>query len=681
MAPSRGGSPHADVDDLCEICQTIDFSAASRLNSSEIIFESEEGWLFRDHGNCPLCTLCHWVWDATNTIKPTFSVTLCVWSIRAEHPRFYMQLLSRRRGHQATDVGLASWHMNLSVDDEDGIVVDPYINYTWLSERLEGLQDDMATTRCETLTRSPRAATKIRLLDCYSLAIVDATTDAEYVALSYVIGRSSSRQRRPEHATGRVTLEYAPRTIRDAIEFTKNLGKQYLWVDRYCIQYNDTIELRGELAKMASIFANAWATVVSLGSNCNEAIPGVSHERTVPFSTRTQHGTLGLDLGSLGTVISHTTYATRGWVLQECLLSKCLIYATDGAAAVMHASGAFCEYVESSQLIDSGWLDARSGWMNANRPISSSGSEMTIRHFFRHIKDFCSRNLTRESDALDAIRGYLNILPWKSLWGIVCLDVGPGKDLADSSNTALGFCIGLLWTNSHVKIYTHGGSFDEMEWAPRPAEMVTKSNAFPSWSWASSRWGTLYDLLPRTEQEFTVENFATAAQICVIRANGEGLPLNVFLDSHSGGQLLSEETRLLEIKAPTIEYTVSESPSSKRRISLNSMDSAATKAVELIRTQIFQDYHTLPTQPPHKPPEKKFSLAMVLATSDSKTLDRRSKTLWTVAVEDREGLWYRTGLIVFDLSVKPGYENNLADRWNEVEKFVADLPMQTFLLG
>jgi hypothetical protein len=679
MAPSRGA--HEDDNDLCEICQTIDFSAASRLNSSEIIFESAEGWLFRDYGDCPLCTLCHWVWNATNTIKPTFSVTLCVWSIRAEHPRLYMQLLSRRRGHQATDVGLASWYMNLSAGGMEGVVVEPYINYAWLAVKLASLQSDLCTTRCETLTRSPKAATTIKLLDCYSLAIEDATTDAEYVALSYVIGRSPSRQRRPEHATGRVKLEYAPRTIRDAIEFTKNLGKQYLWVDRYCIQYNDPIELRDELAKMTSIFANAWATVVSLGSNCNEAIPGVSHERTVPFSIRTQYGTLGLDLGSLGTVISHSTYATRGWVLQECLLSKCLVYATDGAAAVMHANGAFCEYVESSQLIDSGWLDARSGWMNANRPISSSGSEMTIRHFFRHIKDYCSRNLTRESDALDAIRGYLNILPWKSLWGIVCLDVGSDKQLEDSSDTALGFCISLLWTNSHVKIYTHGGSFDEVEWAPRPAEMVTKSSDFPSWSWTSSRWGTLYDLLPRTEQEFARENFATSAQISVVRASGEGTPLMAFMDSHDGGQLLSEENRLLGITAPAIEYTVAESPDKEGRICLNSMGVDPTASVELIRTQVFQDYHAISTQPPHDLSEKRFSIGIALATSDSKTLDRRSKTLWTIAVEQREGLWYRTGLIVFDLSAKPVYDNNLADRWSEVEKFVAELPMQTFLLG
>jgi hypothetical protein len=72
------------------------------------------------------------------------------------------------------------------------------------------------------------------LVDCFDLRVIEAPTNAEHVALSYVWGRDDpdgSPDPDPLHIHG-----FGTRTIADAIHSTLGLGKRYLWNDLYCIQ-------------------------------------------------------------------------------------------------------------------------------------------------------------------------------------------------------------------------------------------------------------------------------------------------------------------------------------------------------------------------------------------------------------------------------------------------------------
>lgn len=82
-----------------------------------------------------------------------------------------------------------------------------------------------------------------------------------YVALSYVWGPPSTDW---------------PQTVLDAVEVTKRLGEQYLWVDRLCINDSDLQEKKFLISKMDAIYEGAEFTIVSTAGDARTGLPGVT---------------------------------------------------------------------------------------------------------------------------------------------------------------------------------------------------------------------------------------------------------------------------------------------------------------------------------------------------------------------------------------------------------------------
>lgn len=82
-----------------------------------------------------------------------------------------------------------------------------------------------------------------------------------YVALSYVWGPPSTDW---------------PQTILDAVEVTKRLGEQYLWVDRLCINQSDLHEKNFLVSKMDAIYEGAEFTIISTAGDARTGLPGVT---------------------------------------------------------------------------------------------------------------------------------------------------------------------------------------------------------------------------------------------------------------------------------------------------------------------------------------------------------------------------------------------------------------------
>ena len=77
----------------------------------------------------------------------------------------------------------------------------------------------------------------LRVIDCIREAVVMAPTACSFVALSYVWGELPA----DSYVLGsRIAL---PPTIEDAVKSTRELGYQYLWVDRYVRRHTYSIEL------------------------------------------------------------------------------------------------------------------------------------------------------------------------------------------------------------------------------------------------------------------------------------------------------------------------------------------------------------------------------------------------------------------------------------------------------
>jgi hypothetical protein len=130
-----------------------------------------------------------------------------------------------------------------------------------------------------------------------------------------------------------ILLADLPRTFRDAIVVTRKLGVRYLWIDSLCIVQDDPQDWLRESALMGEIFANSYCTLAA--TSAKDSNGGLFLPRTVSQSVKLtdssgdspvsfysgiqDHFERDLDDGDLN---------SRGWVLQERLLSPRMIHFT-----------------------------------------------------------------------------------------------------------------------------------------------------------------------------------------------------------------------------------------------------------------------------------------------------------------------------------------------------------------
>ena len=168
---------------------------------------------------------------------------------------------------------------------------------------------------CKQRASQTRITRGFRLINCNAQAPVveEKPWGTTYAALSYVWGSSAA------------DLEDWPRTILDAVEVTRDLGLQYLWVYRLCINQNDLEEKNYLISRMTSIYEEADFTIVAAaGYGASHGLPWV---RSTP---RTPQPKYNLDSGSLLLSILRdprhdvleSQYWTRGWTYQEGVLSN-----------------------------------------------------------------------------------------------------------------------------------------------------------------------------------------------------------------------------------------------------------------------------------------------------------------------------------------------------------------------
>jgi hypothetical protein len=99
---------------------------------------------------------------------------------------------------------------------------------------------------CEPIARA------FRLIDCNKQppAVQEHVWGCKYAALSYVWG-----------VTAEDKIDW-PKTVLDAVEVTRQLGLQYLWVDRLCIDQSNVEEKSYLISRMATIYQEAEFTIV-----------------------------------------------------------------------------------------------------------------------------------------------------------------------------------------------------------------------------------------------------------------------------------------------------------------------------------------------------------------------------------------------------------------------------------
>ena len=164
-------------------------------------------------------------------------------------------------------------------------------------------------------------------------------SDAElgsYAALSCCWGGHqpfNASKRSIEKLKSGFAVSTLPQTIQDAIEVTRKIGLNFLWVDSLCIVQDCEKDKDTEIKKMGSIYKNATVTIAAtVASSATEGFLRTKREppETYPYDLSMEDGTTDKIL--LTTEYECSPFApldTRGWAFQERLLSPRLLQFTE----------------------------------------------------------------------------------------------------------------------------------------------------------------------------------------------------------------------------------------------------------------------------------------------------------------------------------------------------------------
>jgi hypothetical protein len=173
---------------------------------------------------------------------------------------------------------------------------------------------------------------------------------------------------------------------------------------------------------MGSIYSSAQLTIVaSAGEDSSYGLPGVSVERAPPQKCEyLRDMKLTQPPDALDYEIRNSAWGTRAWTYQEGYLPKRRLFFTDTRAV----------YICQTEIQDDMHVESQ----EVSRPfpgllqgvIPSTDDNLIPEEVVENmLREYSFRNLSFDSDALDAVVGALNMLeeespPIRSLYGVPC---------------------------------------------------------------------------------------------------------------------------------------------------------------------------------------------------------------------------------------------------------------------
>ena len=135
---------------------------------------------------------------------------------------------------------------------------------------------------------------------------------------------------------GAIRPNTLPAVFSDAIDLCRRMGVPFLWIDALCLIQDDRADCDREISSMGEIYANAFMHIGATGAS-NRASSGlytkVDPIGLSPLYVNFQRGTRRfsrlLHEATAAKRINQSKLMSRGWVLQERLLSPRSIYFDD----------------------------------------------------------------------------------------------------------------------------------------------------------------------------------------------------------------------------------------------------------------------------------------------------------------------------------------------------------------
>ncbi|KAH7401142.1 heterokaryon incompatibility protein-domain-containing protein [Phaeosphaeria sp. MPI-PUGE-AT-0046c] len=263
--------------------------------------------------------------------------------------------------------------------------------------------------------------------------INDPSLRKPYVALSHRWGKDvlpiTIRNNLQARLQGFDMADLSP-TMRSAIWITQNLHYDYIWIDALCIVQDSEEDWFSEASQMSNVFSNAAVTIAV--ADAVEHSQGIFRNRestfirpfNIPFlRERPYRERAHLDgdgefylFPDAQEVRSRGPLDTRGWILQEQLLSPSILYFDRGEIFwdCITVTASESSPISASLLSEA---DPDEVWAlkYIRRMIAGSGNHDTRRDqisnaWLEIIKNYSNRDLTKASDRLIALQGIITPL-------------------------------------------------------------------------------------------------------------------------------------------------------------------------------------------------------------------------------------------------------------------------------
>ncbi|KAE9381084.1 HET-domain-containing protein [Stipitochalara longipes BDJ] len=344
-------------------------------------------------------------------------------------------------------------------------------------------------------------------------------TEPKYIALTHRWPKPSEKMLTTttdtlsERSEG-ISLDLLPKTFQDAIVITRKLNIRYLWVDSLCIVQDSYEDWEQEAARMHLVYRDAYLTISADAGTAGCLIPR-DPLAIRPCMLEKSFGELGVcvlphSFGDFRDSIDKRLLSTRGWIVQERLLSRRILHFAQHEiyweCITTTASERHPSHPEKS-------FEAQFGTMKQllkqiQLPLNTSTKIPTNRKLFTEYYDFIQHYTQREftvaTDKLPALSGIL-----QSVYERLNSEVSFQESyLAGIWRQDL--LAGLLWEVRPV---------DETGWFRNP-DVKPKA---PSWSWSSVEEEIVY-MDSRSPEEYIPQFSAqvVAADVVLAGANPAG---------------------------------------------------------------------------------------------------------------------------------------------------------------
>lgn len=198
--------------------------------------------------------------------------------------------------------------------------IDPEMIQGWMQRCMKMHGHDCIPSHLE-VAPHPAATMEFMAIDVHKECLVNILPTDEYAALSYVWGQANHlttvKSVLSEFKTpGAFNRTKPPRTIRDAMDLTRVLGFEYLWVDALCIIQDEGETKQLLISNMDAVYGHAALTLIAAsGIDADAGLSGwkaTSPERQTCIESMGSDWKLGV-LPSFEPSLMNTPYAQRGW--------------------------------------------------------------------------------------------------------------------------------------------------------------------------------------------------------------------------------------------------------------------------------------------------------------------------------------------------------------------------------